>query len=91
MGASALLQSRSSKDLKNELQNSDSNAVHFTNHDILAMAIMINYNDPSIREKVGSIKLQSYIRLDSGKIALINFKLAIDSSSPGVSSLPVPH
>ena len=65
--------------LKDELQNSESNALHLTDHDIFAKGITISYEDPSIREKVGSMKLQSYIRLDSGKIALIN--LAIDPSS----------
>ena len=89
LGASALLQLPSNKDLKDELQNSDSNALHFTNHDNFAKAIVFGYNDPSIREKFGSIKLQSYVRLDSGKITLIN--LAINFSSPGVPSLPVLH
>ena len=70
---------RSGDDLKDELQNSDSNALHLTDHDIFAKSITFSYNDPSIREKVGSMKFQSYIRLDSGSIALIN--LAIDSSS----------
>ena len=71
--------------LKDELQESDSNALHLTDHDIFARSISFSYNDPSIREKVGSMKLQSYIRIDSEssdrnyKIALINF--AIDSSS----------
>ena len=65
--------------LKDELQNSESNALHLTDHDIFARGITFSYDDPSIREKVGSMKLQSYIRLVSGKIALIN--LAIDSSS----------
>ena len=65
--------------LKDELQNSESNALHLTDHDILAKGITISYDDLSLREKVGSMKLQSYIRLDSGKIALIN--LAIDPSS----------
>jgi choline dehydrogenase-like flavoprotein len=65
--------------LKDELQNSESNALHLTDHDIFAKGITFSYDDPSIREKVGSMKLQSYIRLDSGKIALIN--LAIDPSS----------
>jgi hypothetical protein len=64
--------------------NPDSNALHLTDHDIFARAINFSYNDPSIRKKVGSMKLQSYIRIDSEskdrhyKIALINF--AIDSS-----------
>ena len=78
VGSPAILM-RSGDDLKDELQNSDSNALHLTDHDIFAKSITFSYNDPSIREKVGSMKLQSYIRLDSGKIALIN--LAIDSSS----------
>jgi choline dehydrogenase-like flavoprotein len=70
---------RSGKDLKDQLQNPDSNALHLTDHDIFAKGVTFSYTDDSIREKVGSMKLQSYIRLDSGKIALINF--AIDSSS----------
>ena len=78
VGSPAILM-RSGKDLKDELQNSDSNALHLTDHDIFAKGINFSYNDPSIRDKVGSMKLQSYIRLDSGRIALINF--AIDSSS----------
>ena len=78
VGSPAILM-RSGKDLKEKLQNPDSNALHLTDHDIFAKCITFSYNDPSIREKVGSMKLQSYIRLDSGKIALINF--AIDSSS----------
>ena len=65
--------------LKDELQKPDSNALHLTDHDIFAKGVTFTYNDPSIRDKVGSMKLQSYIRLDSKKIALINF--AIDSSS----------
>ena len=65
--------------MKDELQQSDSNALHLTDHDIFAKGVTFSYNDPSIGEKVGSMKLQSYMRLDSGKIALINF--AIDSSS----------
>jgi choline dehydrogenase-like flavoprotein len=78
VGSPAILM-RSGKDLKDELKNSDSNALHLTDHDIFAKGVTFSYDDPSIREKVGSMKLQSYIRLDSGKIALINF--AIDSSS----------
>ena len=70
---------RSGKDLKARLKNPDSNALHLTDHDIFAKAITFSYNDPAIRDKVGSMKLQSYIKLKSGKIALIN--LAIDSSS----------
>ena len=77
VGSPAILM-RSDEDLKDELRNPDSNALHFTDHDIFAKAITFSYNDPSIREKVGSMKLQSYIKLKSGKIALIN--LAIDSS-----------
>jgi hypothetical protein len=78
VGSPAVLM-RSGKDLKDQLQKSDSNALHLTDHDIFAKGINFSYNDPSIREKVGSMKLQSYITLKSGKIALINF--AIDSSS----------
>ena len=70
---------RSGKDLKDKLQHPDSNALHLTDHDIFAKGVTYSYKDPSIGKKVGSMKLQSYIRLDSGKIALINF--AIDSSS----------
>ena len=65
--------------LKDELQNSESNALHLTDHDILAKGITFTYDDLSIREKVGSMKLQSYVRLNSGKIALIN--MAINPSS----------
>ena len=69
--------------LKEKLQHPDSNALHLTDHDIFAKGIVFTYDDPSIRQKVGSMKLQSYIRIhsDSGPdtIALINF--AIDSSS----------
>ena len=65
--------------MKDELQKPDSNALHLTDHDIFAKGVTFTYNDPSVREKVGSMKLQSYIKLQSGKIALINF--AIDSSS----------
>jgi hypothetical protein len=64
---------------KDELQNPDSNALHLTDHDIFAKGVTFSYDDLSISEKVGSMKLQSYIKLDSGKIALINF--AIDASS----------
>ena len=78
VGSPAILM-RSSKALKDRLKNPDSNALHLTDHDIFAKAITFSYDDPSIREKVGSMKLQSYIKLKSGKIALIN--LAIDSSS----------
>jgi choline dehydrogenase-like flavoprotein len=65
--------------LINELQKPDSNALHLTDHDIFAKGVTFSFDDPTIREKVGSMKLQSYIKLDSGRIALINF--AIDSSS----------
>ena len=78
VGSPAILM-RSGKALKDELQKPDSNALHLTDHDIFAKGINFSYNDPAIREKVGSMKLQSYITLASGKIALINF--AIDSSS----------
>ena len=78
VGSPAILM-RSGKDLKDKLQNPDSNALHLTDHDIFAKGITYSYSDPSLGKKVGSMKLQSYIRLDSGKIALINF--AIDSSS----------
>jgi choline dehydrogenase-like flavoprotein len=78
VGSPAILM-RSGKDLKDQLENSDSNALHLTDHDIFAKGVTFSYDDPSIRDKVGSMKLQSYIRLDSGKIALINF--AIDASS----------
>ena len=78
VGSAAILM-RSGKDLKDQLQNSDSNALHLTDHDIFAKGVDFSYNDTAIRDKVGSMKLQSYIRLNSGKIALINF--AIDSSS----------
>ena len=66
--------------MKEELQESGSNALHLTDHDI-ARAISFSYNDLSIREKVGSVKLQSYIRIDSeapDRHYKINF--AIDSS-----------
>ena len=65
--------------LKDELRSPNSNALHLTDHDIFAKAVTFSYDDLSISERVGSMKLQSYIRLNSGKISLINF--AIDASS----------
>ena len=65
--------------MKEDLQKSDSNALHLTDHDIFAKGVTFSYNDTAIREKVGSMKLQSYFKLSDLKIGLINF--AIDSSS----------
>lgn len=53
--------------------------LHLTDHDIFAVAFTFRYLDPSIREKISSMKLQSYVRLKSGTIALVN--MAIDSFS----------
>ena len=68
--------------LENKLKASGS-ALHLTDHDIFYRDVTFSYNDPSIREKVGSMKLQSYIKINSGDhandFALINF--AVDSSS----------
>ena len=50
VGSPAILM-RSGKDLKEKLQNPDSNALHLTDHDIFAKCITFSYNDPSIREQ----------------------------------------
>jgi choline dehydrogenase-like flavoprotein len=70
-----LMRSGMTKHLK-ELK---SNALHLTDHNLCGKAVTFHYLDPTTREKVGSMKLQSYVRLKSGKIALVN--MAIDSSS----------
>ena len=56
--------------LKTELQSPESNALHLTDHDIFAKGVTFTYNDPAMREKVGSMKLQSYIKLDSARLPL---------------------
>ncbi|KAI5989294.1 hypothetical protein EDD15DRAFT_1315096 [Pisolithus albus] len=60
-----------------ELQ--ENNGLHLTDHDIFAKSFTYQYTDPTMREKVGSMKIQSYTRLGSGKISLVN--VAIDTSS----------
>ena len=68
-----LMRSGMATDLK---QN---DGLHLTDHDIFARSFTFRYLDPSVREKVGSMKLQSYVRLKSDTIALVN--MAVDSSS----------
>jgi hypothetical protein len=73
-----LMSMRSGLSLKDELQKPDSNALHLTDHDIFAKGVTFSYIDLSIGEKVGLMKLRSYLRLDSGKL--------LSSTSP--STLP---
>ena len=63
------------------LKDPKHNALHLTDHDLFAKAVIFRYLNPSIREKVGSMKLQSYVRLkdDADTIGLVN--MAVDSSS----------
>ncbi|KAK7463480.1 hypothetical protein VKT23_006829 [Stygiomarasmius scandens] len=63
--------------MTSDLKNND--GLHLTDHDIFARGFTFRYLDPSTRDKVGSMKLQSYVRLKSGTTALVN--MAIDSSS----------
>ncbi|KDR79154.1 hypothetical protein GALMADRAFT_208619 [Galerina marginata CBS 339.88] len=63
--------------LKDYLKNN--NGLHLTDHDLFAKGFAFRYLDPSTREKVGSMKLQTYAHLKSGKIALVN--MAVDASS----------
>lgn len=70
------------------LKDPKSNALHLTDHHLCGKALTFHYLDPSICEKVGLMKLQSYVRLKSGTIALAN--MTVDSSSlpsPRVPSL----
>lgn len=54
--------------------------LRITDHDIFAKAFTFNYLRPSDRDRVGSMKLQSYVRPTPGSpIALAN--IAIDASS----------
>jgi len=62
-----------------QLKDPKNNALHLTDHNLCGKALAFHYLDPSIREKVGSMKLQSYVRLKSGTIAFVN--IAVDSSS----------
>ena len=60
------------------LKDPRNNALHLTDHDIFAKSVVFRYLDPSTHEKVGSMKLQSYVLLED-TISLVN--MAIDSSS----------
>ena len=57
--------------------------LHLTDHDIFAKAFTFQYKDPTMREKVGSMKIQSYARLQlknkTSVLCLVN--VAIDASS----------
>ncbi|KAF8307457.1 hypothetical protein DL93DRAFT_2101250 [Clavulina sp. PMI_390] len=54
--------------------------LHLTDHDIFAKAYTFRYLNPADRDRVGSMKLQSYLRPRPGSpIALAN--IAIDASS----------
>jgi len=64
-------------DMTDYLKNN--NGLHLTDHNLFARGFTFRYLDPSTREKVGSMKLQTYARLKSGNIALVN--MAVDSSS----------
>ncbi|KAF8307455.1 FAD/NAD(P)-binding domain-containing protein [Clavulina sp. PMI_390] len=54
--------------------------LHLTDHDIFSRAYTFRYLDPADRDRIGSMKLQSYLRPRPGSpIALAN--IAIDASS----------
>ncbi|ESK95382.1 hypothetical protein Moror_3820 [Moniliophthora roreri MCA 2997] len=74
VGSAAILMRSGMTD---QLKQND--GLHLTDHDIFARACTFRYLDPSVREKIGSMKLQSYVRLKSGTIALVN--MAVDASS----------
>lgn len=60
--------------------------LHLTDHDIFAKGYSFHYLNPGDREQVGSMKIQTYVRLGNdiakGDIALANFSIDADSFLP---------
>ncbi|THU84054.1 FAD/NAD(P)-binding domain-containing protein [Dendrothele bispora CBS 962.96] len=54
-------------------QLKENDGLHLTDHNIFARGFTFQYLNPSIRDVVGSMKLQSYVRLKSGTIALSEY------------------
>ncbi|KAG9019395.1 hypothetical protein FRB90_002905 [Tulasnella sp. 427] len=52
---------------------------HLTDHDIIFRAKSFRYTNPAIRNVIGPMKLQTYVDLGKGNIALAN--MSIDASS----------
>ena len=60
----------------------DHNGLHITDHDIFAKAYTFQYRNPADKDRVGSMKLQTYVRTNKTSvrnIALAN--MAIDAAS----------
>jgi choline dehydrogenase-like flavoprotein len=56
------------------------NGLHLTDHDIFAKAYTFRYLNPADRDRIGAMKLQTYVRLTKSKsLALAN--MSIDASS----------
>lgn len=60
--------------------------LHLTDHDIFAKAYTFRYLNPSDREKVGSMKIQTHVQVGddpaNGDVALANFSIDADSFLP---------
>jgi choline dehydrogenase-like flavoprotein len=58
----------------------DNGGLHLTDHDIFAKACVFQYINPGDRERIGSMKLQTYVQLKSDD-SIILANMAIDASS----------
>ncbi|KAG6809519.1 hypothetical protein H0H92_015932 [Tricholoma furcatifolium] len=59
--------------------------LHLTDHDIFAATATFGYLDMAIQDKVGAMKLQTYVRLKSNRIALLNVAVGASSFLPRTS------
>lgn len=70
---SAALLLRSGVDLKSR------GGLHVTDHDIFFRALPFEYKDPADRQRIGAMKLQTYVRTTNNEVSLAN--MSIDASS----------
>ncbi|KAG6834421.1 hypothetical protein H0H93_009738, partial [Arthromyces matolae] len=71
---------RTSQPMADFLKNNG--GLHLTDHDIFAATATFGYQDMSIQQKVGAMKLQTYVRMKSKRIALLNVAVGASSFLP---------